>query len=439
MAGNAVLPLVLSLLLPLAFQTMFDSDRWSEIWQTLSRNKLRSALTAFGVGWGIFMLIIMLGAGNGLANGVNGAFNGWASNSCFIWTQVTSIPFEGFPRGRDFSFDNGDIEAIRRNVPGVDALAPRLQLGGWQGSNNVVYKGKTGAFNVNGDVPDIMRIQGTGITAGRFLNEKDLLDSRKICVIGQRVVDVLYAGEEKAALGTFLKINGVYFQVVGTHKTKATAEMDENQDATIYIPFSTFQRAFNAMNEVHWFAITAEKGTKASVLEKNIKKLMAERHRVHPDDELAFGSFNVEEMFDMTNNLFLAITGLGWFVGILTLVAGVVGVSNIMLVIIRERTQEIGIRRSIGATPASITVQILLEALTLTFLAGYIGLVSGVFLLEGIGAMGIESDFFANPEVDITVAIVSLVVLITCGLFAGLVPARRALSIRAVEALRSGT
>jgi len=178
---------------------------------------------------------------------------------------------------------------------------------------------------------------------------------------------------------------------------------------------------------------------KAGDLEKSIKRMMAEKHRVHPDDEMAFGSFNVEEMFDMTNNLFLAITGLGWFVGILTLISGVVGVSNIMLVIVRERTQEIGIRRSLGATPANITAQIMLEALTLTFIAGYIGLVSGVFLLEGINAMGIDSDFFARPEVDLTVAVVALVVLIVCGLFAGLVPARRALAIRAVEALRSGT
>lgn len=426
------------LLLSLVFNTMFDSDRWSEIWQTLSRNKLRSALTAFGVGWGIFMLILMLGAGNGLANGVNRAFSGWASNSCFIWTQVTSLPYAGFPRGRNFDFDNSDVDAIRQRIPGVDALAPRLQLGGWNGANNVVYNGKTGPFNVNGDMPDIMRIQGTGITGGRFINEKDVADARKVCVIGQRVVDVLY-GTEEDPLGTFIKINGVYFKVVGTHKTKATAEMDQNQDATIYVPFSTFQHAFNAMNQVHWFAITAKPGVKAGDLEKSIKRMMAEKHRVHPDDEMAFGSFNVEEMFDMTNNLFLAITGLGWFVGILTLISGVVGVSNIMLVIVRERTQEIGIRRSLGATPTNITVQILLEALTLTFIAGYIGLVSGVFLLEGINAMGIDSDFFARPEVDLTVAVVSLVVLIICGLFAGLVPARRALSIRAVEALRSGT
>jgi len=415
---------------------MFDSDRWGEIWQTLSRNKLRSILTAFGVGWGIFVLIIMLGAGNGLANGVNGAFSGWASNSCFMWTQSTSIPYMGFPRGRGFSFNNSDVEAIRRNVPGVDALAPRLQLGGWQGNNNVSYNGKTGPFTVNGDVPDILKVQGTEIISGRFLNEKDLIDDRKVCVIGQRVVDVLYGTNDP--LGTFIKINGVYFRVIGTHRSKASSEMSEDQDATIYIPFTTFQRAFNAMNEVHWFAITAQKGTKASELEKNIKKLMAERHKVHPDDELAFGSFNVEEMFDMTNNLFLAITGLGWFVGILTLISGVIGVSNIMLVIVRERTQEIGIRRSLGATPTNITVQILLEALTLTFLAGYVGLISGVGLLGLVGPL-FESPFFSRPEVDLTVALVSLVVLITCGLFAGLVPARRALSIRAVEALRSGT
>ncbi len=419
---------------------MFDKDRWGEIFHTLRRNKLRSFLTAFGVGWGIFMLIIMLGAGNGLSNGVNSAFEGWASNSCFIWTQSTSIPYKGFPRGRDFHFDNSDIEAIRARVAGIDALAPRLQLGGWEGGNNVSYGGKTAAFTVNGDLPDIIRIQGTAITGGRWLNTRDVTDARKICIIGQRVVDLLFAKDEEP-VGKWIKISGVYFQVVGRHKTKASAEMDENQDAVIHIPFSTFQRTFDAMNQVHWFALTAKSPTKAGEIEKNVKKLMAERHKVHPDDDMAFGSFNVEEMFDMTNNLFLAITALGWFVGILTLIAGVVGVSNIMLVIIKERTKEIGIRRSVGATPRAITTQIVLEALTLTFIAGWIGLICGVGLLGLVGMIiemtGASTAFFKAPQVDLTVALVALAALIVCGLFAGLIPSQRAIRINAADALRA--
>lgn len=415
---------------------MFDSDRWSEIWNTLSRNKMRSFLTAFGVGWGIFMLIVMLGAGNGLSNGVNKAFAGWASNSAFVWTQTTSLPYQGFPRGRYFNFDNQDIELIRRKVPGVDALAPRLQLGGWRSGNNVEYKGRTAAFSVNGDVPDVLRIQGTEITSGRFLNDLDVKDARKVAVIGSRVAELLYPDNEDP-LGTWIKIQGVYFQVVGVHRPKASSNMGGDQSAVIHVPFSTFQRAFNAMNQVHWFAITAHAGTPASQVQADIKRVLAVKHRVHPDDDLAFGGFNVEEMFDMTNNLFKAITGLGWFVGILTLLAGAIGVSNIMLVIIRERTKEIGIRRSIGASPNSITAQIVLESLTLTVIAGYLGLLAGMLILEAVNAAGFDSDFFAKPEIDLNVALIALGVLILSGLLAGLFPARRALAIKPVDALRA--
>ncbi|MEX1132241.1 MAG: ABC transporter permease [Flavobacteriales bacterium] len=415
---------------------MFDSDRWSEIWNTLTRNKMRSFLTAFGVGWGIFMLIVMLGAGNGLSNGVNKAFAGWASNSAFVWTQTTSLPYQGFPRGRYFNFDNQDIEIIRRKVPGVDALAPRLQLGGWRGGNNVEYKGRTAAFSVNGDVPDVLRIQGTEITSGRFLNDLDVKDARKVAVIGSRVAELLYPDGEDP-LGTWIKIQGVFFQVVGIHRPKASSNMGGDQSAVIHVPFSTFQRAFNAMNQVHWFAITAHEGTPASVVQADIKRILGAKHRIHPDDDLAFGGFNVEEMFDLTNNLFKAITGLGWFVGILTLLAGAIGVSNIMLVIIRERTKEIGIRRSIGASPKSITTQIVLESLTLTVIAGYIGLLSGMLILEAVNAAGFKSDFFAQPEIDLSVALIALGVLILSGLLAGLFPARRALAIKPVDALRA--
>lgn len=415
---------------------MFDRDRWGEIWQTLSRNKLRSFLTAFGVGWGIFMLILMLGAGNGLSNGVAGAFEGWASNACYVWTQTTSLPYKGLPRGRFFSFDNKDIELVQERVPGIDALAPRLQLGGWRGGNNVVRGNRTAAFTVTGDLPSIMRIQGTYVQKGRFINERDVLDSRKVCVIGKRVVEVLYEADEEP-LGSWLRINGVYFQVVGVHMPKARAEMGSDQAASIYVPFSTFQRAFDALNQVHWFAITAKPGTPASKLQADVKKLLAVKHRVHPDDDLAFGSFNVEEMFNMTNDLLTAITALAWFVGICTLIAGVVGVSNIMLVVIRERTNEIGVRRSIGASPGRITSQIVLEALTLTLVAGYSGLLFGMLLLEAISNAGVDGAFFAKPEISLSTALIALAVLMVSGVLAGLFPARRALAIRVVDALRA--
>ncbi len=415
---------------------MFDSDRWGEIWMTLSRNKLRTFLTAFGVGWGIFMLVVMLGAGNGLSNGTKKLFAGWATNSAFIWTQRTSMPFEGFQRGRYFNFNNDDIAAIKREVPGVQYLAPRNQLGGWQGNNNVVRNNKTGAFTIYGDMPEVLKIQSSVVDTGRFLNERDLRDKRKVAVIGKRVRELLFEAEEDP-IGDYIRVNGVYFQVVGIHRSLRTSENAEEDENTIFIPFTTFQSAFNYHNIVSWFSVTAVPGTPVSEIEAAIKKLMARRHSVHPDDTMAFGSFNLEEAFGKMNMLFVGINFLSWSVGILTLLAGVIGISNIMMVIIRERTKEIGIRRAIGATPRTIRTQIILESLTLTVLAGYIGLTLGVLLLEAVIAAGLQGDFFDRPEVDLRTALIALAVLVVSGLFAGLIPARRALKINAVDALRA--
>ncbi len=413
---------------------MFDSERWNEIWMTLSRNKLRSGLTMFGVFWGIFMLVIMLGMGKGLSNGVMGGFSGWATNSFFMWTQSTSMPYAGFKRGRHFNFDNGDIAAIK-SVPGVDKVAPRLQLGGYRGANNVNYKNKYGGFSVNGDLPDVQFFKPSTMATGRFLNAKDIHDERKVCVVGPDVVQTLFGLEDP--LGKYIRIQGVYFEVVGIFKPSASAMHDDGEGSTIYIPFSTFQKAFNSMNQVHWFSISAKPDVKAAVVEERVKELMAKRHKVDPNDPLAFGGFNLQDMFDQMSMLFVAITALSWFVGILTLVAGVIGISNIMLVIIKERTKEIGIRRSLGARPSNITGQIMLEAMTLTFIAGYFGLVAGVGVLQLINGMHISSGFFTNPEVSLRVALTALGVLIASGLIAGWVPARRALSIKPVDALRA--
>ncbi|MCB0772814.1 MAG: ABC transporter permease [Flavobacteriales bacterium] len=413
---------------------MFDTERWNEIWMTLRRNKLRSVLTMFGVFWGIFMLVIMLGMGRGLNNGVMGGFEGWATNSCFMWTQVTSLPYAGFKRGRSFDFDNSDIAALQK-VEGVDKVAPRLQLGGWRGSNNVSYKGRNAAFNVNGDMPEVMEFQAAYIPRGRFLNRKDILEARKVCVIGPKVVEALFKNEDP--IGKHIRIQGVYFQVVGEHKPKATAQMDEGDQSTIYIPFSTFQRAFNSMNLVHWFSISAKPGVNVADVQARAKAMLAKRHKVDPKDPLAFGGFNLQEMFQQMSMLFVAISGLSWFVGVLTLIAGVIGIGNIMLVIVKERTKEIGIRRSIGARPGNIAGQIVQEAAALTFIAGYFGLLAGIGVLELINGMHLESGFFKNPEVDLGVALTALAVLIISGLIAGYIPAKRALSIKPVDALRA--
>ncbi len=414
---------------------MFDNDRWGEIWNTLSRNKLRSFLTMFGVGWGIFMLVVMLGMGNGLKNAVLGGFEGFATNSCFLWTMPTTKPYAGFQKGRRFTFDNEDIDIIRRNVPGIAVCSPQLQLGGWRSGNNVSYGSKIGAFSVYGSEPEVMLVEAVRLPRGRFLNHADLNEARKVAVIGQDVVDQLFKPEDP--IGRYIKINGVYFQVVGVSKKKSSAEMGDNPDAKIYVPFTTFQKAFNALNEVHWFTLVAEPGVDVGQVEHQVRQLMARKHRVDPTDESAFGSWNMQEFYGMMNGLFLGIGGLSWFVGICTLLAGAIGIGNIMLVSIQERTKEIGIRRSLGATPRNITGQIVQEALTLTLIAGYFGLLAGVGVLETVRAVAGEADFFKDPGVDLFVALVAFAVLLISGLFAGLLPARRALAIKAVDALRA--
>ncbi len=414
---------------------MFDRDRWGEIWNTLSRNKLRSFLTMFGVGWGIFMLVVMLGMGNGLSNAVMGGFKDFATNTCFIWTMPTTKPFAGFQRGRDFNFDNADIGIIRRNVAGIDICSPQLQLGGWQGGNNVTYKNRTAAFSIYGSEPEIIQVEALDIAQGRFLNRADLNEQRKVCVIGRQAVDRLF--EQEDPLGRYLKVNGVYFQVVGVTRKRSSAEMGENPEAKIYVPFTTFQKTFNSMNIVHWFTIVGRPGEDVARIESEVKRLMARKHKVDPTDESAFGSFNLQDMYNRMNGLFTGIAALSWVVGIFSLLAGIIGISNIMLVSVKERTKEIGIRRSIGATPRRITGQIVLEALTLIFIAGYFGLLAGVGVLEAVNAAMGDSDFFKRPGVDIRVALVAFSAMLAFGLLAGLFPALRALKIKAVDALRA--
>lgn len=415
---------------------MFDSERWNEVMMTLRRNKLRSFLTMLGVAWGIFMLVVMLGMGNGLKRAVMSGFDGFASNCCFIWTMPTTKPYAGFQRGRRFHFDNEDIRLIRDQVPGIKICSPQLQLGGWQGGNNVNYKSNTAAFSIYGAEPEVLGVEAVRLVKGRFLNHADLNEERKVCAIGMQVVERLFDKEDP--IGKYIRINGVYFQVVGLMKKKSSAEMGDNPEAKIYVPFTTFQKAFNSINMVHWFSIVGEDGEDVARIQKDVKLLMARKHRIDPTDDNAFGSFNLAEIYGSMQMLFGFIAFVSWVVGICSLLAGVIGIGNIMLISIKERTKEIGIRRSIGATPRIITGQIMQEAITLIFIAGYFGLLAAVGVLEGTrAAVGESSDFFKNPGVDISVAIVAFVVLILSGLLAGYLPARRALSIKAVDALRA--
>lgn len=415
---------------------MFDIDRWQEIFETVRTNKLRTALTALGVFWGIFMLLVMLGSGNGLQNGVSRSMSGFATNAVYVWGQRTTMPYAGLPPGRWVQYDNRDVEAIRRQVEGIEYLAPRNQLGGFRGGNVVSREDKSSSFSVMGDYPEIQYVQPMIFASGRFLNDLDVVEKRKVAVIGQRVQEVLFEPDEDP-VGQSIKINGVYFQVVGTFRPMQTGEAAERPSQTIFVPFTTFQQAFNYGDRVGWFAITALPDQDASRVEKDVRAILASRHKIAPDDEQGIGSFNAKKEFDKVQTMFLGIRIFIWFVGIVTLLSGVVGVSNIMLIIVKERTKEIGVRKALGATPGSIIVTIIQESVVLTSLAGYLGVIAGVGVLEGISRLGIETDAFANPNVDFTVTLVATAILIAAGALAGVIPAWLAASVRPVEALRA--
>ena len=412
---------------------MFDLDRWQEIYSTLRKNKLRTVMTAFGVFWGIFMLVVMLGAGQGLKNGVTAGMGDFATNSAFMWTQNTTVPYKGFPKGRWFTFTNEDIKALRDNVPEIDMLAPRIQRGGVP----VVYGLNSGAYQVQGDYPDFNQIDPVEIVKGRFINDIDINASRKVAVIGKKVADDLFRYDEEP-IGQYIRIQGVYFQVIGVFASKHTGGWGESQEQAVTLPFTAMQRVFNIGNRVYFFALTAKPNVSVSQTLEKAKALMLARHSCSPDDKEAIGSNDVEEQFRKISLLFTGIATLVWLVGAGTLLAGVIGISNIMLVVVKERTREIGIQRAIGARPRTIIGSIMLEAIVLTAIAGYLGLVCGVGVVELVSYAIPPSpnSMFANPEVHFGTAVTALCILIVSGALAGLIPAYRAVSVKPIDALR---
>jgi putative ABC transport system permease protein len=420
-------------------RVLLDLDHWQELRASLLRNRLRTLLTAFGVFWGIFLLMVMLGSGSGLRQGVMQDFGASATNSFFVWTQRTQKAFAGLPVGRRVQLTNADVLAVRTQVAGAELVTPRNQLGGFGGGNNVTRGRRSGAFNVMGDHPEFLRVEPQRLEAGRFLNALDIAEHRKVAVIGTRVRELLFAPGE-SPLGESVVIAGVYFQVVGVVRSLQAGDDADRDAQALYVPFSTFQRAFNYGDRVGWLAVIARTGVPASRVEEQTLALLRVRHRVAPDDLRAFGHFNVEEEFNKVQGLFRGVGLLVWLVGLGTLAAGVIGVSNIMLVIVRERTKEIGIRRALGARPAAIVGQIVSEAVILTGLAGYLGLVGGIGLIVGVGRL-LPPDagvgMFVNPDVGVGEALQALAILVVAGVLAGLAPARRALAVSPTVALRS--
>ena len=420
---------------------MFDREKWNEILEALTANTFRTVLTAFGVFWGIFILVILLAASNGLENGVKKGFDGIATNTMFMWTQGVSKAYKGLPKNRQFEFRNNDVDALKQKFPDLLYVSPRNQLGDFNGVSNVIRGTKTGAYTIYGDYPELIKQEQMEIVKGRFVNQQDILSRRKVTIIGNGVIAELYKTTEEV-IGTYIKINGINFMVVGVYKSKGNNNGNaESAQKNIFIPFTTFQQAFNFGDRVGWMALTAKDEASITALKPGIMAFMKERHTIHPDDERAVGNFDLYEEFQKVQDLFLVLKFIAYFVGTLVLLSGIIGISNIMLIVVKERTNEIGIRRALGATPGAIRSQILLEAIFLTIIAGMFGIAVATGLLGILNmilaTMPSEGMMFINPSVDLTVVIIALLILVGSGLLAGFIPAQTAINVKPLDALRT--
>lgn len=409
---------------------MFDRDKWQEIFSTINKNKLRTTLTGFSVAWGIFILIILLGSGKGLQNGVDEQFSDDATNSLWIYPRQTSKAYKGYNSGREIRFTNEDYDRTKRSVAQADHITGRFYI---SSSNTTSYKNNYGTYRIRSVHPGHQFLENTMITEGRFINDLDINDGSKIAVIGDLVKEDLFKNSEEP-IGKYIKVGNIPFKVVGVFKDKG----GEGEMRMIYIPISTAQRVFNGGNRIHQIMFTiGDAGIEESrQIEEQIRTDYAQIHHFDPEDQRAIGIRNTLEDYIRVQNLFKGIRVFIWIVGIGTIIAGIVGVSNIMMIVVKERTKEIGIRKAMGATPGSVINLILLEAITITSFAGYLGLVLGVGLLELVKNNVPPSDFFLNPEANISIALTAIVLLIFAGALAGFIPARKAASIKPIEALR---
>lgn len=412
---------------------MFDLDKWQEIFHTIQKNKLRTFLTAFSVSWGIFMLIFLLAFGTGFQNGVEGQFSDVATNSLWLNSGQTSMPYKGMKPGKQVQMDNIDHNAISNQIEGVDKITSRFFC---YGEFTIRYKNKYSAFEVMGCHPDHRYLENQTPTKGRFINENDIKQRRKVAAIGTKVVEGLFGTEDP--IGKLIDVNGIMYTVVGVYEDGG----DEGEVRRIFIPITVAQLTYEATNRVHQIMFTiGDAGVEESnVIKDNVIKLMSNRHQFDPADTRALFIWNNVEEFQKFRSLFDGIKMFLWAVGLVTIVAGIVGVSNIMLIVVKERTREIGVRKALGATPGSIVSLFLQESITITMLAGYIGLLAGVGLIELINwAMTnfqIEAEFFSKPKVDLGIAIKATLLLVVSGALAGFFPARKASKVNPIEALK---
>ena len=416
---------------------LFSRDTWQEVFDSIRKNRVRTVITVVGVLWGIFIYIVLSGAAKGLDNGFERDFEKVSKNSMFLWTQPTSIPHGGFKIGRRFDLKHTDIEIFKARVPSIEHIAPRNVKGRWGSPPAKVTHGQqSGQYTIYGDIPTFTKIFSKKFyDGGRFINEIDQAEARKVCIIGERIQNELFEVDE-SPVGQYISIDGIYFLVIGVHVYEQ--EGGFNSDSDIHIPFSTYQKIYNQADKVGWFAMSAYDNTDVVQVEEDIKDLAKELYNVHPDDERAIGSFNLGREFRRVSGFAKGVTFISIVVGIATILAGVIGIGNILLISVKERTKEFGIRRALGATPGEIRSQILLESIFLTLSSGIVGIVLGSLVLTLIrSATQRQSEFpFTNPTVPVLLVACSMLIMVVLGSLIGLIPAQRAVSIKPIDALR---
>ncbi len=407
-------------------------DFLQEIWQTISKNRTRSLLTAFGVFWGMLMLIILIGLGNALTNGIYSNVEGFALNSCIISTNATSKPYEGFQRGRKWDIELSDFDIIREKVKGISSLSPMV----FQGNATVSYGTLHESYRITGVTPQYTDVMRTELTYGRFINQVDMQEKRKVCVIGAKIYKVLFP-QGGNPVGERIMCGSIPYTIIGVRAANSNrVYIGGNPDEMVMAPLTTIQQVCNLGETVHILMAVSQPDIEMSEVQKNIETILKQRHHIAPDDEKALWGFNAEEQMKSLKYLKIGLSALIWLIGLGTLISGAVGVSNIMLVTVRERTKEIGIRRAIGASPWLIARQIIAESMVLTTISGLLGIMAGVgiiFLFEPV--LAASDSFVKHPEVSFSAATTCLLVIIIIGILAGLLPTVRALKIKPIEAL----
>jgi len=415
---------------------LFDRNTWQEIYGSISKNKTRTVITVIGVLWGIFVYIAMSGAAKGLDNGFERQFESVAMNSMFVWAQSTSMPYAGFKTGRRIQLKLGDVKVLQNRIPEIEFIAPRNVRGVFGSAPAVVVRGqKSGNYSVYGDYPVFTQIATKKIyDGGRFINDADIEQKRKVCVIGERTQSELFE-EDEEPVGGYIRVDDVYFQVVGVHKFTPGGGFESDSD--IFIPYTTYQKLYNTADNVAWFTMSAYDDADVIQAEKDVKAVLKSIHKAHPDDERAIGSFNLGEIFNKITGFAEGITFVSLIVGIATIFAGIIGIGAILLISVKERTKELGVRRALGATPAEIRSLILLECVLLTIIAGIMGIILGAFTLNMLDKFTEGGDFpYTNPTVPIPLVLAAVALMIVLGTLIGLIPAQRAVSIRPIDALR---